>query len=78
MITGAQVRAARALARWSAHELANHAGVGISTVQRIEATDGVPSALGKNLEAIQRALETAGVEFIDRDNGGPGVRLKEG
>ena len=39
MISGAQVRAARALLGWTAKELARKAGVGISTVQRIENAD---------------------------------------
>jgi hypothetical protein len=29
-----------------------------------------------NDQAIRRALEQAGVEFIDAENGGPGVRLR--
>ena len=78
MLTGAQVRAARALVRWSAQELAKRSRVGVSTVQRIEAVEGVPSATGTNLEAIQSALEAAGVVFIDQDDGGPGVRLRQG
>jgi len=57
--------------------LAGKAGIGISTVQRMENADGVPSASGKNLEAVQRALERAGVEFITENGGGPGVRLKK-
>lgn len=44
--------------------------------QRMERAEGVPQALSKNLEAIQRTLESAGVEFLNPDNGGPGVRLK--
>ncbi len=75
MITGIQIRMARAALRWSAKQLASEAGVSWATIQRIEATDGVPSALGQNLEAIQRALEAAGVEFIDTDDGRPGIRF---
>ena len=45
-LTGAQVRMARAALRWSAAELAEMAGVGISTVQRIETVDGVPTVAG--------------------------------
>jgi transcriptional regulator with XRE-family HTH domain len=75
MLTAAQIRAGRALLRWSAQELADKAGIGISTVQRMEGAEGVPTASGKNLEAVQRALEAAGVEFIAENGGGPGVRL---
>jgi ribosome-binding protein aMBF1 (putative translation factor) len=77
MLTSDQIRAARALLRWSATDLAAKAAVGISTVQRMENAEGVPSASGKNLEAVQRALETAGVIFIDQNGHGPGVRLRD-
>jgi hypothetical protein len=43
----------------------------------MENTDGVPSASGRNLAAIQRALEAAGVEFIAENGGGAGARLKK-
>jgi hypothetical protein len=42
----------------------------------MEAADGIPAGLSKNLELVQRALEDAGVIFIDADEEGPGVRLK--
>ena len=76
MITSEQIRAARALIRWSAEELAQASGVGHSTIRRMEAADGVPPASARNLAAIQRALEAAGVQFIAENGGGPGVRLK--
>ena len=60
--------------RWSAQELATKAGVGVSTVQRMENAVGVPTASGKNLDAVQRALESGGVAFIDGDE--PGVQLR--
>lgn len=77
MITSDQIRAARALIRWSAEDLAEQSGVGLSTIRRMEAADGVPTASGKNLAAVQNALEVAGVHFIAPNGGGPGVRLKE-
>ena len=74
MITGAQLRAARALLRWSAEDLAERSKIGVATVRRAEANDGSPSITEANLDALGRALEAAGVEFT---NGGrPGVRLK--
>ncbi len=76
MMTGAQIRMARGYLKWSVQELASKAGVGASTVQRMEAVEGVPAASGKNLAAVQKALEAAGVRFIDENGGGPGVRLK--
>lgn len=76
MITGAQVRAAKALIRWSGSDLANKAGVSISSIRRIEAVDGLPDATSvKILHAIQAALEAAGVEFIGTSESGAGVRF---
>lgn len=75
MITGAQIRAARALIRWTAEDLASAAQVGIATIRRAEAEDGQPSTTAANLHAIRAALEDAGVEFISENGSGPGVRL---
>ena len=77
MITGAQVRAAKSLIRWSGSDLADRAGVSLSSIRRIEAFDGVPdSASVKVLHSIQQAFEDAGIEFIGTAEDGPGVRLK--
>jgi hypothetical protein len=75
-LTGAQIRAGRALVRWSAERLAETAKLGRITVTRAEAVDGKPSLTEANLDAIRRALEAAGVEFTDPNGGGPGVRLR--
>src|SRR3954451_16914560 len=56
MITADQIRAARALLRWSAKHLADKTGVSLNTIQRMEAAIGVPRGLAKNLEAVQEAL----------------------
>ncbi len=77
MTTAAQIRAARALLRWPAKRLAEASGVSIPTIQRMEAAEGVPSGLSRNLDAIQNALEKAGVIFIYENGGGPGVRLRQ-
>lgn len=74
-VTGAQIRAARAIVRWSASELAEQAQIGVMTVRRAEAEDGVPNLIPNNLDAIHRALEEAGVEFIDGEL--PGVRPRK-
>ena len=76
MITSDQIRAARALLRWSADDLALAASVGIATVRRFETVEGVPSGQIRVLESIQLALEEAGVEFIGLPDDKPGVRLK--
>ena len=75
MITSDQIRAARALLRWSADDLAVSAGVGVATVRRFEAIDGVPSGQIRVLEAVTKSLEDAGIEFIGTPEDRPGVRL---
>ena len=76
MISGAQIRAARALIGISAAELASLAGVGHRTLQRFEAFDAVPDGRTAVLLQIIRALEDAGVEFIGDPVTSPGVQLK--
>jgi transcriptional regulator with XRE-family HTH domain len=76
-ITGAQIRAGRALVRWSADELAKRAKLGRVTVSRAESVDGETSLTEANLDAIRRALESAGVEFTPENGSGPGVRMRK-
>jgi hypothetical protein len=75
MISTGQVRAARAMLRWRAQDLADASGVGVATIRRMEVLDGVPSGQIRSLAAIQSALEAAGVEFIGTADDRPGVRL---
>jgi len=87
-----QVKAARSLLAWSQEELAAAANVSIPTIKRLEAEDGPlglatikraeaaeneTSMTTANDLAVRRALEAAGVEFIDEDGGGAGVRLRK-
>jgi transcriptional regulator with XRE-family HTH domain len=75
-ITVEQLRAARALLGWSQTYLAEQAGLSLPTVKRVEAESGVRvSEEGRS--KLKRALEHAGVEFIDENGGGPGVRLRK-
>ena len=76
-LTGAQIRSARALLKWNAQELAQHSSLGVNTIRRAEATDHATSLTVANDLAIRRALESAGVEFIDENGGGPGIRLRK-
>jgi hypothetical protein len=76
-LTSAQIRAARALVRWRAQDLARESTVGVATIRRAELTDSETSLTAANDLAIRRALEAAGVEFIDENGGGPGVRLRK-
>jgi ribosome-binding protein aMBF1 (putative translation factor) len=71
------IRAARALLRWDQTDLASASEVSISTVKRLESQPGKLLANRVTVAALKRALEDAGVEFIDPNGGGPGVRLKE-
>ncbi len=77
LITVAQLRAARALIGWSQTELAKHSGIAIATIRRMEGTRGLPKTTAENVWKAQRALEDAGVVFIDEDDEGPGVRLRK-
>lgn len=70
MISAAQIRAARGLLRWKQAELAAAAGLSLTALNNIEREAADPKA--STLAAIQRALETAGVEFLDDH----GVRLR--
>ena len=68
-----QLKMARAAIGWGVRDLAKKAGVTANTVTRIE--NGA-DAKRSTIDRLQQALEVAGVEFIDEDGGGPGVRLK--
>jgi hypothetical protein len=76
-LTSAQIRAARALVRWRAQDLARESSVGVATIRRAELTDGKTSMTAANDLAVRRALEAAGVEFIEDNGGGVGVRFRE-
>jgi transcriptional regulator with XRE-family HTH domain len=74
MITAAQCRAARGLLEWTQQQLADRAHVGVVTIRQFE-QGGEPRRA--TLEVIQRAFESAGVEFIPENGGGHGVRLRQ-
>ena len=76
-LTSAQLRAARALLRWSAEDLARESKLGVTTIRRAELAEGKTSMTVANDLAVRRALESAGVEFIDENGGGIGVRLRK-
>jgi len=81
MITGSQMKAARALLGIDQKELARLAGVSLPTVQRMEASDGIVRAVVGSLEKVANAINEAGVELIASgarsDGAGRGVRLLE-
>ncbi len=76
-LTSAQIRAARSLIRWSAEDLARESSLSVATIRRAELSDADTSMTAANDLAVRRALEAAGVEFIDENGGGPGVRLRK-
>ena len=75
-VTAEQLRAARALLGWSQSELAKQAGMSLPTVKRVESERG-PKVSEEARFALQRALDLSGIEFIDENGGGPGVRLRK-
>jgi transcriptional regulator with XRE-family HTH domain len=79
MITGAQMRAARALLGVDQRQLAALAGLSVPTIQRMEGSEGSVRAVVDSLEKVLEALSAAGVEFIAAGGPsvgcGPGVRL---
>jgi hypothetical protein len=76
-LTSAQIRAARALLRWRAEDLARESKVGVATIRRAELAEKETSLTVPNNLMIRRALEAGGVEFIDENGGGPGLRLRQ-
>jgi transcriptional regulator with XRE-family HTH domain len=75
MISSAQCRAARGLLGWSQIDLAKQSGVGTVAIHQLESGSSQPRRA--TLDVIRRAFELAGVEFIDENGGGAGVRLKK-
>ena len=75
-ITAAQCRAGRALLNWDQAKLAELALVHRNTIMAFE--QGKKNPTRASLQVIQAALERAGVEFIEENGGGPGVRLRKG
>ena len=69
-----QLRAARALLGWTQERLADASGVSIPTIKRLEPGEGLVQTRVDTLDKLQRALEAAGVEFLN--HGEPGVKLR--
>jgi transcriptional regulator with XRE-family HTH domain len=76
-LTSAQIRAARSLIKWTAEDLARQSSVSLRTIRRAELADQRTSMTTANELAVRRALEAGGVEFIEENGGGPGVRLRK-
>src|SRR3954468_11483484 len=70
LITGSQLRAARALLRWNQDDLACNSRVASVTIVGAEVEDGPISVTAADARALRTALEKAGVAFIDEIGGG--------
>jgi transcriptional regulator with XRE-family HTH domain len=77
LLTTRQIKAARALLGWSQADLAEASGVSEPTVARLESAEGELGGRELTTGKIRAAIEAAGIEFIDENGGGPGVRLKK-
>jgi len=80
MITGTQMRAARALLGFDQRELAQRCGLSLPTIQRMESSTGVVRGNVDSLMKLVDALSANGIELIGdgaiSNSGGRGVRLK--
>ena len=70
-ISGAQIRAARALLKWSVRQLSQQCRVSQSAILRSERVDGPPPMQVRNLTTIRRVFEEHGIEVLELN----GVRL---
>lgn len=75
-IDGAQCRAARAMLGWTQEHVAAEADVAHRTIVAFEQKPSQRRPMPKNLEAIRRVFEAAGIIFIDENGGGRGVRFE--
>jgi len=76
-LTSELIRAARALLRWEQRQLAEASSVSLPTIKRLEAKPGLFVAHGSTMAAIRAALERAGIQFIEENGGGAGVRMRK-
>ena len=76
MISSTQIRAARAMLRWSGQDLADRSGISLKTLRRYEADYGVPNGNARVLLNLQQLFEQAGIEFTGDPLINPGVTLK--
>ena len=78
MIRPVQILAARSLLGLSQTELAKRASIGLATLQRMETSGNEVRGSAKTIWQLEKALEAAGIMFIDQDEAhGPGVRLRK-
>jgi transcriptional regulator with XRE-family HTH domain len=73
IMTGRQLRAARALLNWTGEQLAATAGISLMTIRRAEAAEGPLRLMPANVQALRAAFEGAGVTFVHDADGSVGV-----
>ena len=77
MISSKQIKAARALLGWKGQDLADKSGVGVATLRRYEAQEGIPNANTFVIKAIKDCLEGEGIVFSGDPVKSPGVSLSQ-
>jgi predicted transcriptional regulator len=77
LLSSELIRAARALLRWEQRDLAAASSVSLATIKRLESQPGIMAAHASTVASLKRAVEEAGVQFIEENGGGPGVRLRK-
>jgi transcriptional regulator with XRE-family HTH domain len=75
MFTPAQCRGARGLLGWSQSDLSAASKTATKTIADFER--GAREPYPRTLVDVRKALENGGVEFIDENGGGPGIRLRK-
>ncbi|MET3661145.1 hypothetical protein ABID44_001465 [Aquamicrobium ahrensii] len=75
-VSGRQIAAGRVLAGVGQDRLAKLANISVTTLRRMESSEGPASGLLNNVRAVKAALENLGIRFIPENGGGVGVRLK--
>jgi transcriptional regulator with XRE-family HTH domain len=76
LFTSSQLRAARAMLKWSLEDLSQKSSVGTTTLKRFESAESVPQGNLSTFNALKKAFEDAGVEFIGTPDAQAGVRWK--
>jgi transcriptional regulator with XRE-family HTH domain len=77
LITVRQLKAARALLGWSQGDLARRSDISEPTIARLESAEGELGGREGTAQKIRGAIENAGIEFIEENGGGLGVRLRK-
>lgn len=76
MFTSAQLRAARAMLKWSLDVLSEKSGLGTTTLKRLEGADGMPNGNLSTFNKLKQVYEDAGLEFTGTPDSQAGVRWK--